>query len=194
MWQSKMFRETTHLKQSEIRLLTALQNTKPGFTEFSYNKLKEKTGLSNDSLSKSLKSLQLPEKNPKIKRSVTTRNYAITKEGTNWLTIKETTNLITNSSVEVKTDLPLPINTIVAIDAPTLQKAQRNTVMNGTKDIARMVFDQLLSDIGTGKKLPDSGRLAYTATIDLKKVKDWLDSAEGKKYKITPFDSTKDRD
>jgi hypothetical protein len=58
--------------------------------------------------------------------------------------------------------------------------------MAGTARAARAVFDQFLLDNQSKiKDFPDSGVIVWTISMDIKKAKDWVDSAEGHNYKIS---------
>lgn len=174
-----MNRVTKNLKKSEERILKVLQDRK----EHRFTDLKKETGLSLDSLNDSLKSLQLPQKTRKVERSVESRKYSITKEGSDYLTRDELSNTIRNHSVKVETSLP--VNSIIALDIPGISAAQQRTFMAGTPLIAKACFDQFYVDMQKTKGAPTSGRFVYTVSIDASKVKDWLETAEGKNYVIT---------
>ena len=168
------------LKQSEIRVLKALQDRE----EHKFTVLKKETGLSLTSLSKALKNLQLKHI---INRSITSRQYSIASEGLKIMKTKETVDgLMSAKTVRVETVESVPVDSIVAIDAPELSSAQQKVVMKGTVDIARAAFKQFFTNMQLREKdIPESGRIVYTASIDLRKAKEWLDSAEGKNYTIT---------
>ena len=174
--------ETT-LRSSEKRVLKALQDRK----EYKNKDLQAKTHLSPTALSEALKRLQLPEKNRKVKRSVTSRTYSITSEGLKALKVEDTAKILTTSkTIRLETIESIPVDSIVAIDAPELSKAQQNVVMKGTVDVARAAFKQFFTDMQLREKdIPESGRIVYTASIDLRKAKEWLDSTEGKNYAVT---------
>jgi hypothetical protein len=63
--------------------------------------------------------------------------------------------------------------------------ATRRVFMAGTVDIAKACFNQFLLDTQKAKgseSYPVTGRIVYTATIDLSQVQPWLNSEKGKKY------------
>ena len=57
--------------------------------------------------------------------------------------------------------------------------------MDGTVNIAEVVFNQFLEDSLKAKNLQQyrGGRIVYTASIDLDKAQSWLNSDDGKEYK-----------
>jgi hypothetical protein len=169
---NKNLRSKVYTKGETI-ILEALKDKKPR----AFSELLEKTGLSKPSLSVNLKLLQ---KNRSIIRDVDSREYSISSEGKNQLEKNNTAETIKNGLLKTW-DSP-PIDSIVALDIPKIPKSQQKTIMDGTPKIADIIFRQFLLDMKG--QLPDSGRLTWTLSIDAKRAKDWLDSAEGKNYKI----------
>ena len=160
------------------KVLEALENGKlQKFTE-----LRGTSGLSAPSLSDNLKLLQ---KLKMIKRDIDSRKYAIKPEGVQWLKTESTVDTLKYGlSVEEELASP-PVDSIVAIDIPNTYEAQKQVFMKGTPEIAKACFNQFLADILSMKGRKNelsSGRLVYTATIDLSRARHWLDSPEGREY------------
>jgi hypothetical protein len=147
------------------------------------NELKALTHLSAPSLSDNLKRLQKGKK--MVTRDVDSRKYIIDNEGLRWLRRNDLADTIKSGLLSEEELMSPPVNSIVAIDVPSMPEAQQRVFMKGTADIAKACFDQFLSDTrkeeGSGN-YPSSGRIVYTAAIDLKQARTWLDSEEGKKY------------
>jgi predicted transcriptional regulator len=185
----KMNRETLplELKQNEERVLKALQKKQeqehihaPLKKEIGlcYTDVKNETGLNDDLTSKALKSLQ---KYCMIERIVDSRRYKITEKGSKYFKTKETANSLTTISAKKVDTVFWGADSIVALDAPQMSKAQQRLVMAGTKDIAKAAFDQFYSNMNP-ENFPDDGRVIYTVVIHLDKAKKFLNSEEGKKY------------
>lgn len=150
-----------------------------------YIDLKNKIGLNDDSLSKALKSLQ---RNDMAHRDFETRRYSITPGGLKTLKVKGTVDIIMEAKT-VKVETVVPVDSIVAVDAPNLSKAQQQRINEGTLSIATAAFNQLLRDLQDtkGSLVPRNGRIVYTASIDLEKAKHFLESDKGKEYVLTFF-------
>jgi DNA-binding HxlR family transcriptional regulator len=175
-------------RESEERVLRALEDQErksPIEKEQGFTQLKEKTGLSLRALSEALKRLQIAKM---IERSPLSRKYSITKDGSNYLKVNETVENITLAPASlVKTCASPPVDAIVGINIPSFSKKQEKTLMAGTVDTAKAVFNQFLSDMKKANGFADDseGVAVYTIRIDKKKVKDWLDTDKGKNYRVT---------
>jgi DNA-binding transcriptional ArsR family regulator len=169
---------TKSLRDGEIKILKALKDK-----SFKTNKeLIEITGLSAPALSENLKMLQ---KRKMVQRDFESRKYSICTEGLNWLTRVSVIDTIASGSLtEITLNSP-PVDSIVALDIPNMPDATRQVFMAGTVNIARACFNQFLLDTQKAKgseSYPVTGRIVYTATIDLGQVQPWRNSEEGKKY------------
>ena len=176
------------LREGETKILDALKDGKPKkFTE-----LKRTTRLSRPSLSENLKRLQNRKQNM-VKRDIDSRKYVIGPEGLCWLRRDDLADTIKSGSLSEERLTSPPINSIVAVDVPEMPESQQQAYAAGTPDIAKACFKQFLVDTlkakGPGTQagdprglLPTTGRIVYTAFVDLGQVMPWLDSAEGKEY------------
>lgn len=169
---------TKPLREGEIKILHALKDK-----SFKTNKeLIETTGLSAPALSENLKMLQ---KRKMVQRDIDSRKYSICTEGLNWLRRDNFVDTIASGSLtEITLDSP-PVESIVALDIPNMPDATRRVFMAGTVDVAKACFNQFLLDTQKAKgseSYPVTGRIVYTAAIDLGQVQPWLNSEKGKKY------------
>jgi hypothetical protein len=166
------------LREGEIKILDALKNGKPqAFTD-----LKKTARISGPSLNDNRKRLQ---KRGLINRDIDSSKYIITREGHNYLAVNSRADTMRDHVVKVEPHPFLPIDSIVALNIPGLPKKQSDNFMAGTPNVAELCFNQFLRDLQNKESCPASGVVVYTASIDVGKVKDWLDTAEGKKYVIT---------
>ena len=177
-WRTNLTLQTKPQREGEKRTLQALKDGKLQ----TYNNLKTNTGLSGTSLSENLKLLQKKEL---IEKDIDSRKYGITRKGNELVKKNDVTETITAGLlIEERLSSP-PVDSIVAIDIPNLQEAQKRVLMNGTINIAKVVFNQFLEDSLKTKNLQKyrGGRIVYTASIDLDKAQSWLSSDDGKEYK-----------
>ena len=128
-----------------------------------------------------------------ITRDIDSREYVIDTGGLRWLTKKNLANSIIKSEViSEDSSISPPVDSIVAVDVPEMLQSQQ-VYAPGTPDISKACFKQFLKDTLKAKTdsyqpgdprtlLPDSGRVVYTASIDIGQVRSWLESADGKEY------------
>lgn len=147
-----------------------------------FSELKKETGLSGPTVSENLKLLQ---KRNMVKKDIDSRKYGICTEGIQWLKREGLTDTIKSGIFSEDKEAPPPASSIVAIDVPNLTEVQKRTLLDGTVNIAKVCFNQFLIDIikeSASHEYPTSGRIVYTAAIDLREVEKWRNSDEGKKY------------
>src|SRR4030067_2086014 len=164
--------------EREKEVLEALKDGK--FQKFS--DLKKTAGVSGPTLSISLKNLQ---KTKLVKKDIDSRKYVLDTEGLRWLKTESVANTIRSGSLSEQELVSPPVDSIVALDAPNMPEAQRRVFMRGTPDIAKACFNQFLVDTRKGEgfgNYPASGRVVYTAAIDLEQARTWLNTEQGKKY------------
>ena len=177
-WRTNLTLQTKPLREGEKRTLQALKDGKLQ----TFNNLKTNTGLSGTSLSDNLKLLQKKEL---IERDIDSRKYGITRKGNELVKKNDVTETINAGLlIEERSSSP-PVDSIVAIDIPNLQEAQKRVLMNGTVNIAQACFDQFLEDLSKAKspKNYNGGRILYTSAIDFDEAQSWLKSDDGKAYK-----------
>lgn len=147
-----------------------------------FSELQKSSGLTPPTLSDNLKRLQTKKM---IIRDIQTRKYTIDKVGLDWLQKNTAADNIRNGLLVENTEASPPVNSIVAIDIPNITEAQRRVFMMGTPLVAAASFDQFflgLQKMIDTEKMPDTGRVSYNASIDVKQTIAWLKSKEGKEY------------
>ena len=177
-WLTKMNLQTKPVGKGEKKILKALKDGK--FQKFT--ELTEAADLSAVSLTDNLKSLQ---KRKFVKKDIDSRKYGLDSEGFRWLKTENLVDTIKEGTLSEQESSSPPVDSIVAIDIPNMPEAQRRVFMAGTPDIAKACFNQFLADTVKAKgseDYPVAGRIVYTAAIDWRLVRPWLDSKEGKKY------------
>ncbi|MGA3110644.1 MAG: hypothetical protein ABSE15_01245 [Candidatus Bathyarchaeia archaeon] len=170
---------TKQLPEKAVEILKLLSKNRKLQT---FTELEKASGFTPPTISSILKQLQIEKM---IIRNVMTRKYEIGKKGLDWLQKNTVADNIRNGLVVENPEASPPVNSIVAIDIPNITEAQRRVFMKGTPIVAAASFDQFffgLQKMSDSQKMPDTGRVYYTASIDVKQTIAWLKSEEGKEY------------